>query len=325
MGKCARGLSGSTQRSNDGAKQHNAAAQMMVALSRLMNECAGLGLADQLMGSSMMTGEYGLAVLREMVRDARRCAECYNAAVAAVPQARLSPLVIRDDLIELPLWRLHDDGRRLRAYDSDVEAAIEELHTPLPQRRMRLMPRALTMTAMLRLAACDLFIHGAGGAVYDRAMERWIRDWLGVEVAPMATVSATVRLPLMPEAELRALNSGGLDAARNRTRHMIHDPETCAASRTTHPGGIKRALLAEIDRRPRRSLERRAAYFAMHQRLKELRGEQREAIESAQAEVGRLERFTQDAAIARRRDWAFPLYPQAVLSELTERIRAMSP
>ena len=45
------------------------------------------------------------------------------------------------------------------------------------------------MTGMARLAACDLFVHGTGGGIYDTITEAWFREWLGVELAPTIAVT----------------------------------------------------------------------------------------------------------------------------------------
>ena len=90
---------------------------------------------------------------------------------------------MRDDYVEVPLWRIRDDGRRMRAYDSDVERWLDD-----PPGAPRLMPRALMLTALVRLAMCDLFVHGTGGAAYDTVMEAWISSWLGVTPAPIGVV-----------------------------------------------------------------------------------------------------------------------------------------
>jgi hypothetical protein len=154
-------------------------------------------------------------------------------------------------------------------------------------------------------------------------MERWIGEWLNVEVAPMATVSATVHLPLMAEADLARVNSGGLDLARHRARLWMHDPESADVQqrRPHHPGAGKQALLREIDALPRRSPERRRAFLEMHQRLGSMRRESASQVDYAQRELAHMERLSQEAETAMRRDWAFPLYPRETLADLAARIR----
>ncbi|MEK7756075.1 MAG: hypothetical protein AAB385_02570, partial [Planctomycetota bacterium] len=60
----------------------------------------------------------------------------------------------------------------------------------------RLRPRALTLTIWARLFLADLFIHGIGGAKYDRISDAIIADYFGLEAPEMACVSATLLLDL---------------------------------------------------------------------------------------------------------------------------------
>ena len=39
------------------------------------------------------------------------------------------------------------------------------------------------MTGLMRLAGCDLFIHGTGGGAYDLVTEEWLGSWMGWTLA----------------------------------------------------------------------------------------------------------------------------------------------
>src|SRR5207237_6310283 len=143
-------------------------------------------------------------------------------------------LLIRPDYVELPLWRIRPDGTRMHAYDSDVETGLgsgqwsvvsdqrtEQAESKIQNPKSKippLLPRALFMTALVRLGMCDLFVHGFGGANYDRAMEVWIRDWLGVDVGPIAVVSATLRLTLKFDEDCAA----DVEKVHNAARMLWH-------------------------------------------------------------------------------------------------------
>jgi hypothetical protein len=258
------------------------------------------------------------AMMQAMIRDPWHCANSYNTAVAAIPEAGIGPLLIRDDYVELPLWRIRSDDRRMHAYDSDVESALSE--RVANQSAASLLPRALFMTALVRMGMCDLFIHGTGGANYDRAMERWIRNWLGVDVGSIAVVSATVQLPLS-EGEPRT----NLPVLINMARRFWHDPAAAdgqPAARVLNPSERKSVMLKQIDRLPRRSAERRAAFLSMHEHLAALRTQRAEAIKGAQNVVESARRNTADALVAQRRDWAFPLYPVESIDALNAAVIA---
>jgi hypothetical protein len=291
----------------------NAAIQMAEALATLMSDW--VAPAPHVTAGELGETALARAIMREMVRDPHRCAALYNEAVAPGRSGgaagggatAVRPLLIRDDHVELPLWRLRDDGRRMRAYDGDVEAALAG-GADAP----RLLPRALLMTALIRLGMCDLFIHGLGGASYDRAMERWIESWLGVTPAPIAVASATLRLPLRDRADAPP------DVARAvaDARRAWHDPESAAGDSGATPGPVKRELLEAVATAPARSSRRRAAFFAMHDQLATLRSANVGGVERRQRVAAEARRWVEEGAIADRRDWAFPLYPREMIDAL---------
>lgn len=299
--------------------QPTAAAQVASALTELMVEFGDLAPLPTIMASDLMRTTLARTLISAMVSDAHRCAAAYNRAVAAHPAARVTPLAIRDDYVELPLWRLREDGppQRVRAYDADAERWLSDADPARPT----LLPRALCMTALLRMAVCDLFVHGAGGAVYDRVMEQWIAEWNGWPLRPIAMTSATLRLPLMSERDHRLLVDDGLKLARRRLRSLEHDPESADGELLHRPGPIKQRMLREIDGHSPGSRQRRAAFFAMHQELTSMRAARAAAMTLAAQETERISLLARDATVAQRRDWAFPLYPRKMLSELVSRIR----
>jgi len=291
----------------------NAAMQMAGTMTDLMRDQAGIAPMPMLSATQLMRTSIAREFVRRMASDPTGCAQAYNRAASAVPQARLGPLLIRDDYIELPLWRIDDDGRRKRAYDNDAETHSGQTDE-VPG--VDLLPRALLMTAIMRLAVCDLFIHGVGGGVYDIAMERWLRDWLGVEVAPMATVTATVRLRIMdddvpPDELMQAMKSARL---------KWHDPEWVEIK--GRPSDPKQAILNAINGQARNSPLRRQAFLDMHEGLAKARDAKADAIAAAQQRVERARVSVANRKVALRRDWAWPLYPRASIDTLRRKIVA---
>lgn len=259
----------------------------------------------------------GRELLSAMVEDPWRCAEAYARAVRAVPEAGIPPLHVRDDFVELPLWRITPEGRRLRADDTHAAAWLEGgPEAPV------LAPRAILLTAIIRLGLADLFIHGRGGAVYDRLMRRWIDAWLGVRPSPAIMVSADLRLPLGVGRATVAAASRQPSAAT--TAHRVwHDPEAVddlEAEIRERPGPAKRDLLAAIDRAPRGSAERRRAWRAMHRQLEVLRGVHVGRVESAERRAAEARRAAHALAVAERRDWFAALHEPNALEALAAAI-----
>ncbi len=294
----------------------NAALQMAAAIADLMR--AWVQPMPDVTATDLVGTSLGVAMMKQMAADPVRCAECYNRAVQAVPEAGIGPLMIRDDYIELPLWRIREDGERMRAYDGDAEQAIGNVETKTREAgsKIDLLPRALLMTALVRLGMCDLFVHGTGGAIYDRAMELWVRDWLGVEAGSIAVVTADVRLPLSQDEE-----SIDLVSAIGAARRAWHDPDLLNDPKPrSGPSRTKEKLIREIEAMPRSSPLRRAKFLEMHDQLAQMRQSRAADLRAAQmrAEDGR--RRAGDQAVAAKRDWTFPLYPTETIDELARTI-----
>ena len=219
-----------------------------------------------------------------------------------VPRPVARPLR-RGDGAEMPLWRRTDSGRRpvRRGESIDPESC---------------RPRALLATALARLGGCDLFVHGTGGAVYDRAMERWIRTWLGDAVAstlaPATTATATLRLPLAPP--------GSEDAADLWTPEGLHrlrsDPDL---ARTGPPR--REALLAAIDAAPRGSGRRRTAFLALRDEVATARLRGADRILRYERELDRQTADRRRTDVARDRTWPFPFHTDEALETLRDSIR----
>ena len=288
----------------------NAALQMAHALADLMAKWATS--PPHVTASDLMETSLARAMMHRMIRDPHVCAELYNHAVRAVPEAGMRELRIDPVYVELPLWRLRDDGRRMPAYDNDVERALDE-----PGSAPRLMPRALFMTALVRMGMCDLFIHGTGGAKYDRAMEHWIDNWLGVNVGNVAVTSATLRLPL----EIDQPPDIERDEAIRRYRRAWHDPQAAATDHSS-PGETKRRWLEYINSLPYGSSRRRAAYYEMHEALERMRHEHQHLLDHQREQIERIKRYTEQAPIAQARTWPFPLYPDKRIDALAELVNA---
>lgn len=280
----------------------NAALQMARALNDLMRPW--VDPMPAVTATSLVQSSLGRALIEEMVRDPHNAAELYNKAVSAVPEAGIGPLLVRDDYVELPLWRIRN-GQRLHAYDNDAEAWLAG------EADFELMPRALFMTALIRLAMCDLFVHGIGGARYDRAMELWLDGWLGVMPAPKAVATADVRLPLIDDAP-----APDVEAARQAYRSLWHDP----ADGDARPSAAKQQWLEQVEAAPPRSPKRRTLFYDMHEALQRLRDERSAAIEAARQKLETAEAHRRDREIAQRRDWAFALYPDELIDELASSV-----
>ncbi len=261
---------------------------------------------------------------RRMLHDPAACTRAYNQAVREHPDAALRPLECAGSRVELPLWKLGPASRgspRERVMASDLAALTQ---APGAGSAPTLLPRALLMTAMVRMAGACVFIHGLGGEKYDPATERWLALWLtdvpGLRLAPACIASASLYLDVegaAPATTVRARN-----AAIQRLRRVGYDPLAAADSALD---AQKRAALAEIQSHPRRSPARRAAYLRLTHVIQQHRALHADDVEAARAQRALLLEAGQREGVpeidpAHRRDWPFFLYPAAALLALRERV-----
>ncbi len=264
-----------------------------------------LGSAPAVVGTlSLSRTDLMRGLVAQMREDPGGMRAAFNEAVARRPGAGVAPLAVDAELgVELPLWVI---DRRSGA----IEPVFER--TPIGQDGL-VAPRALLMTALMRLGACDLFIHGTGGGDYDLVTEEWVRGWLGEELAPMAVASADVVLAF----EAAGVSGADLARARWRAHRARHDPGMLGDDGR---GDAKAALVARIEAAPRGSAERREAFDELHRVLAAARAAHAGALAEIEGEVERIGALLGERAVGGRRDWAFFLYPEASMGALRSRI-----
>ncbi len=261
---------------------------------------------------------------RRMLADPAACTHAYNQAASEYPDAGLRPLECAGTRVELPLWKLGSAKRgtpRERVLASELEALLS---APDAGAIPTLLPRALLMTALVRLAGACLFIHGLGGEKYDPATERWLALWLtdvpSLKLAP-ATI-ATASLYLKQDGTPPAQTQHARNVEIQRLRRVRYDPLS------VHDESLdqaKHAVLAEIEAHPRRSPQRREAYIRLTHIIEQHRTAHTADVLRAEAARHQLLARTSEANIpdidpALRRDWPFCLYPTEALIDLRDRV-----
>ncbi|MEM8783227.1 MAG: hypothetical protein AAGE65_10295 [Planctomycetota bacterium] len=271
------------------------------------------------------------AELRALLEDAPEMAAAYNRAAAAVPEAGVAWLGRGREWVELPVWRLEWNRPRRRVF-ADVSDAVPWLVGEDGQRLdweadglgrdgVWLAPKALWMTALIRRQRdrCAGFVHGTGGAVYDRAMERWWAEWRGEALAPKSSATADATLPLPGPVADRAERARAIWFEH----HLPHNLDRVAEVAAAHPDLVaeKNGLLAGMrDERDRR--RRRAAFDRLHTINAALADAHHVLLDRAARDRQRAEVGRANAALRRKRDWCFALYPEATLNALRDAVHS---
>ncbi|MCC5823715.1 MAG: hypothetical protein LAT64_10720 [Phycisphaerales bacterium] len=296
------------------AFRHEPSMAMQVGRAVVRTACERFGLPEPTVLSASdlrRTGAWA-ELLRALADDPRACVEAYNNAARAHPDAEVRALGIETSRVELPLWRVRPDLPRLAVFSDQLGA--------IPPDQLR--PRALAMSAIVRAALADLFIHGLGGERYDRVTEAWLTGWPHAPawtLAPTAVATADARPDL-------GLDPGDLpDPARARwlAHHARHDPALVGdetAART-------KADIVDLIRTLKFEGEDPAPAFAQ---LQTFLGEHRERharrLAELDAAADRAERLQSVRDLALDRTWPWPVLEKKTLDSLHQQIRdALAP
>ncbi len=270
-----------------------------------------------------------------IVREARRFAQVHNAQLDAYRQhygvrtiAQPFPdLLVDDRRVETPFWIVQEGRRRpllvevatgrLLADDVPVGRIPDDpddaAFAALPVR-----PRAMTLTAFVRLGVADLFVHGLGGGRYDRATDAIVRAFFGIAPPPYATVTATLWLPFADAGqaadERRRLHRLLLDLRHNPDRFLpAHDGPHRALVEE------KWALIRRLDRGEARTRrERRQATARIREINTILQVQVADRVAAVQDALRRLDRLARDAEVTTARTYPFVLFPVEAVERLVD-------
>ena len=196
--------------------------------------------------------------------------------------------------------------------DGDASAAVDRL-AELPARGIHLRTRALTTTLFARLFLGDLFLHGIGGAMYDRLTDLLIGRFFGLEPTPFMVVSATWKLPIALARDV-ALGAGRI---AQTLRDMEYHPERfLGRSAAADPTGEVAVTIAAKRRwiaTEANAANARGRCHAIREANRILRQALAEQRSDWLAAAGRAERQRRAEAVLGWREYAFCLYPEESL------------
>jgi hypothetical protein len=273
---------------------------------------------------------------RSILVDLSRFHATHNRLVHAYREAHgirskhhpVPDLAADGDWLEAPFWAwCKGQARRAHLFVRQVGDTFElranaELWPRLPvqpermvdawreleSRGYKIRSRALTTTMFARLYLGDLFLHGIGGGIYDELTDRLITDFIGIPAPAFLVVSATMLLPLPrhPEAPQH------VKLLERQLRDLEFKPELFLPSQV-ETSALLEAKLQWIQRQPTPHAERVERF----RKLRELNGSMHPFVQP-QAEKVRIELAKRRDEIEcnevnSRRDYAFCLYPEAML------------
>jgi len=334
----------------------------MVFARRHVEEAFGIEMVERRV-SRVWGGEF----LTSMILDAERFSFCYNEALSdyrkryKVRSGRrpIPDLARRGSSFELPVWVYLQGKPRRRLFvecsqgkcsffaDEEFIGEASEAALRSPDQAQGalsamsgyvLRPRALSLTMWARMFVGDLFVHGIGGAKYDRITDELIRRYYGVQPPAMACVSATLCAAPTPGVSpaLRASVPN-----RRAGRSLATDARRCIRDIRYNPQRYVTATAqtrALLDRRAQAvseaiALKRAAAHDRMRRRslFERIRGlndrllaADPSLVREAKERLTIAERRDAAAVSAARRDFFFATLNrqdlQKLCANLTERL-----
>jgi hypothetical protein len=247
-------------------------------------------------------------------------------------------LAVDGDWLEVPLWawragqqrrgrlfaRLRPTAIELRAgaepwpaLPLDPERAVPAL-LDLAGRGWALRTRALLTALFARLLLGDLFIHGIGGGKYDELTDAIIRRFFGIEPPHFMVLSGTLHLPLplfpAQPAERLQLARTLRDVQFNPQRHLEECP---------HPSPVLLELvnqkLAWLTRPTTDPHDLRARHRAMKHLNQDMAPFFHDSQTQLHQQLAQVQKQLHANTILQRRDFAFCLFPEALLRSFCTR------
>jgi hypothetical protein len=209
---------------------------------------------------------------------------------------------------ELALFANNEPIGRIGAADlANADATATRL-AALRAEGWKIRPKALTLTLFVRLAVGDVFIHGLGGALYEKITDGLFERWLGIRAPGIILASATVHLslPAYPATET------DLASACRAVRQWRHNPDRMLGDAVRGRPEVavmideKRQLVGGMAALARP--DRRAAYIKIHQLNEILAAAQPEGPQQAAERLTKVQRDLASNAILRGREYPFFFY-----------------
>lgn len=289
------------------ADERTLALQVGRAVIDLACERFGLDAPVVITCSQLVATDAWRTLLDAMQRDPAGCVAAFNRAAAAHPEARVRPLVAEGGRLELPLWRVRPNQARLPVFADELVA--------VPEGELR--PRALAMTAILRSALCDLFVHGTGGGLYDRVTEGWLGGWDGAPAWSLAP-SAVATADAYADLGLGADDLPDPTRARWLAHHARHDPAIVGDATGARTKADIVALIADVRRE---GGDPAPAFARLQAFLREHRERHARALGELDARSDRARRLGAVRDLALDRTWPWPVLPSDTLDALHARVR----
>ncbi len=227
-------------------------------------------------------------------------------------------LFARRSAVEITLTdRQSWEARLPLGAEGRANRAVERL-MELQRTKVRIRPRAMLTTLWARLALADLFIHGIGGAKYDQITDRLIERFFGRRPPGFMVVSGTLHLPIAASESEQMPGLGDVSAILCELRSLAYHPERCldATAEAAAALVVEKQKWIETPQTAENARRRCHAIREINAALQPWLEERRSQLAE---QLARAMRRSQADQVRQWREYAFCLYPEAVLREFFSR------
>jgi hypothetical protein len=235
----------------DKAEANEDLAFCLAAARRLVEEEFGVRNLE-IPVSNICDSHYFLLFFLEMVKRADEYAAIYNETLddyrrqfeITSPSHPLPNLSLEGGVVELPFWGWRPGAQRTSLYvkrrGGSVDVMLgDETVTRCEEGeladawhcagrllrelsgKVKVRPRALTLTTYQRFFICDIFIHGIGGARYEQIADQIMERFFGARPPAYLVASGTLFLPF----ELHDVSDDDIKELEEELRELKHSPE----------------------------------------------------------------------------------------------------
>ncbi|MEF8984634.1 MAG: hypothetical protein V5A51_08580 [Bacteroidales bacterium] len=178
-----------------------------------------------------------------LIRHLRNFTEAYNDAVRQCKRKDYQPVKFLDHQkgwYELPFWlcknskrypvyvKKNDEAMHFYSEEADTDISVnihnrtqEELIQALRD-SLTLYPKATTLTIMIRLFLCDVFVHGTGAIEYEKVNNTILHEFFSLDSRPyFYGVTGDIWLPLAGHEGTH----NGLEKEYKRKKHWLEEAD----------------------------------------------------------------------------------------------------
>ncbi len=236
--------------------------------------------------------------------------------------------------IELPFW-LEDNGQRHSVYfkkqpgqfrfwapEAQREITLslngttpEQVAEQL-QEHLILYPKATTLTQLIRLFLCDVFVHGSGAAEYEQVNNRFLQLFFSMDRAP-AFYTATGDLYLPFSDDMPDLKDVKADHHRKSKwlREAHRNPEGQLDNRLAEQYKKKKKAIAQKMSQENQPERRKDYHHQLQEVDRQIKEELKPQIEQVKQELAHYESLLEKQDVYFERRYPYFLYPAEELTQ----------